>query len=225
MKILVVEDELSLREMLRNELRGLGHTVEGVGTVAEATEKVALYQYDALLLDIGLPDGSGMQVLQALKTHQPQAGVLILSAKDSLDDKLQGLDLGADDYITKPFHMAEIIARLKAIFRRRCLQGRMQLDFGPLTIFTEELHATMNGSELDLTPKEFELLLYFASNQGRVLSKAEIAEHLWGDIADTFDDFDFIYAHVKNLRKKMLDKDPFDFIKTVYGVGYKFVQP
>lgn len=225
MKLLIVEDETQLHDLLRQEMRSLGHVAEGARTVAEALEKVDLYRYDAVILDIGLPDGSGMQVLRRIKAHAPQTGVLILSAKDSLDDKLQGLDLGADDYLTKPFHTAELISRLKAIFRRRNLQGRVELQFEPLVMFPEENRATMAGMALDLTPKEFELLLYFATNAGRVLTKVEIAEHLWGDLADTYDDFDFIYAHVKNLRKKLLEKDGWDFIKTIYGVGYKFIAP
>jgi DNA-binding response OmpR family regulator len=223
MKVLVVEDEALLCAQLMEELRAMGYVVESAGSVHEAIEKVALYTYDALVLDIGLPDGSGMQVLKALKGHLPSTGVLILSAKDSLDDKLQGLDLGADDYLTKPFHTSELIARLKSIFRRRSLQGRLQLVFGSMCIVPEENSVTILGHALELTPKEYELLLYFASNEGRVLTKAEIAEHLWGDMADSYDDFDFIYAHVKNLRKKLIDHGGEDWIKTTYGVGYKFV--
>ena len=222
MKVLVVEDEESLRFTLVEALKAAGFVVEHATTLAEAQEKVAVYSYDLLVLDISLPDGSGMEVLRQLQQLDPDTGVLILSAKNSLDDKLQGLALGADDYLTKPFHMAELIARIKAVHRRRKLQGRMALEIGNLTIFPEAQSVEISGKPIELTPKEFELLLHFASNENRVLTKAEIAEHLWGDMADTFDDFDFIYAHVKNLRKKLLEHGGQDLVKTIYGIGYKF---
>jgi DNA-binding response OmpR family regulator len=222
MKILIVEDEASLQETLAHTLQSQGFVTEAAGSLAAALEKIALYRYDVLLLDIGLPDGSGMKALQQLKHVHPDTGVLILSAKNSLDDKLQGLDWGADDYMTKPFHAAELIARLKAIFRRRNFQGRIQVEIGGMLLFPEEKRLIIQAAEVPLTPKEFDLLLHFASNEGRVMTKAEIAEHLWGDMADSFDDFDFIYAHVKNLRKKLLDHGGEDCIKTVYGVGYRF---
>jgi DNA-binding response OmpR family regulator len=224
MKILVVEDEIALRESLAEAFKAEGFVVEAASTLGEAKEKVALYGYDLLVLDIGLPDGSGMQVLKQLHQSHPETGVLILSAKNSLDDKLQGLSLGADDYLTKPFHLAELIARVKAVHRRRKLQGRSALEFGDLKIDPEAQSVEILGQSVDLTPKEFELLLHFASNENRVLTKAEIAEHLWGDMADTFDDFDFIYAHVKNLRKKLLEAGGQDLIKTIYGIGYKFAR-
>ena len=222
MKILLVEDEKELLNSLRLAFEGQGFVVEVATTAYAALDKITLFQYDALVLDIGLPDGSGFSVLEALKKVAPQTGVLILSAKNSLDDKLRGLDWGADDYLTKPFHTAELIARLKALHRRRQLQGRLLIEIGEMTIYPDESLVTVRGEAIPFTPKEFELLLYFASNQGRVLTKAAIAEHLWGDMAENYDDFDFIYAHVKNLRKKMMEADAGDFIKTIYGIGYKF---
>jgi DNA-binding response OmpR family regulator len=224
MKILLVEDENALVQSLMTALEGQSFVVAQAGTIAAALEKIHLFSYDALVLDIGLPDGSGFEVLKALKAHSPQTGVVILSAKNSLDDKLQGLDWGADDYLAKPFHIAELIARLKALHRRRHLQGRLQIEVNDLSIYPDESTVMHNGEAIPLTPKEFELLLYFASNQERVLTKAAIAEHLWGDMAENYDDFDFIYAHVKNLRKKITEAGAQDFIKTVYGLGYKFVK-
>jgi DNA-binding response OmpR family regulator len=222
MKVLLVEDEPALHESLVVALQSMGMVTESAQTLEAASEKVAMHKYDVVVLDIGLPDGSGMKLLNQLKKLNPDSGVLILSAKNSLDDKLEGLSLGADDYLTKPFHTAELIARIKALHRRRQMKGKMQLDFGELSLFPEEKLAHIGGMPLDLTPKEFELLLYFASNQDRVMTRADIAEHLWGDLAESFDDFDFIYAHVKNLRKKIADSSGPDCIKTIYGTGYKF---
>jgi DNA-binding response OmpR family regulator len=175
-----------------------------------------------VVLDIGLPDGSGLDLLKLLKQQRNQAGVLIISAKNSLDDKLIGLDLGADDYITKPFHLAELNARIKSILRRRNFEGNHEVIFQEIRVNTDTFDTLVNDQPVTLTQKEQELLLYFISNKNRVLTKESIAEHLWGDHMDMADSFDFIYTHIKNLRRKIAQKGGKNYLQTVYGIGYKF---
>ena len=193
------------------------------GTVESALEKIQLYEYDCILLDISLPDGNGFTVLEALKELNKHDGVIIISAKDSLDDKLKGLEIGADDYLTKPFHLAELSMRIRAVIRRRkfngsntVMQGKLSLDLSEKSVCFEEKTVEQ------LSPKEFELMLLFVSSPNRVLSKGSIAEHLAGDHADMFDNFDFVYAHVKNLKKKLAKTGCKGYIQTIYGMGYKF---
>lgn len=222
MKILVVEDEPQLAQVLSAELKNAGNVVELAENLGEGREKIGCYAYDLIVLDIGLPDGSGLELIPLAKSQDMQTGILILTAKDSLDDKIKGLELGADDYLTKPFHTAELLARLKALYRRVALKGQMILEFGPLQLLPEEKKARTDSADIPLTAKEFELLMFMAANENRVITKSQIAEHLWGDMADNFDDFDFIYAHMKNLRKKLSEANCGELIKTVYGIGYKF---
>ena len=184
--------------------------------------KIDLYQYDIIVLDVGLPDGSGLKIIPVLKSTHPETGVLILSARASMDDKINGLEFGADDYLTKPFHLAELNARIRAIERRRNFKGRNQLEIGDFLIVQEEHKAFVNGLPLDLTRKEFDLVVFFAANLNRVLTKESIAEHLWGDHMDLSDNFDFVYNYIKNIRKKIQEKGGTDPIKTIYGLGYKF---
>ena len=179
------------------------------------------YQYDCVLLDRTLPDGSGLDLLRVLKAGNSAAGVLIITARDALDDKITGLDLGADDYLIKPFHLSELNARLRAIIRRRQFHGQQQLVFRDLVVLPDLAEVQVNGAALALTRKEYDLLLYLLANPGRVLTKEAIAEHLCGDAVDTADSFDFIYTHLKNLRKKLQEKGADNYIRTLYGVGYK----
>ncbi|MCC3152291.1 response regulator transcription factor [Hymenobacter sp. BT770] len=221
MKLLLVEDEPALRRALFSSLRQAGYVVEEAADFAQAEEKVMLYQYDCVLLDLTLPDGNGLDLLRALKSQGSPAGVLIITARDALDDKVAGLDLGADDYLIKPFHLSELNARVRAIIRRRQFQGQQQLVFRDLLVWPELAEVHVRGEQLTLTKKEYDLLLYFLSNPGRVLTKEAIAEHLCGDAVDAADSFDFIYTHLKNLRKKLQEKGADNYIRTMYGVGYK----
>ncbi|OJJ17676.1 DNA-binding response regulator [marine bacterium AO1-C] len=224
MKILIVEDEQELRTALLSYLKNEGYICESVQNFEDAQEKIHLYNYDIIVLDIGLPDGNGLDLLQQLKSQRSQAGVLIISAKNSLDDKLKGLDVGADDYITKPFHLAELNARIKSILRRRNFGGNREVIFEEICINTDTFETKVGGKAIVLTQKEQELLLYFISNQNRVLTKESIAEHLWGDHMDMADSFDFIYTHIKNLRRKISQKGGNNYLQTVYGIGYKFAK-
>ncbi|MCL4154880.1 UNVERIFIED_CONTAM: hypothetical protein GTU68_004274 [Idotea baltica] len=185
-------------------------------------DKLSGFDYDVVVLDIMLPDGNGLQILESLKQDKPATGVLIISAKNALDDRLKGLDLGADDYLTKPFHLSELNARIRAIFRRRKLQGQTIVRFNEIAIHTSNHEVLVNEDALELTLKEYELLLFFITNKNRVLTKQAIAEHLWGDNVDYLQNFDFVYQHIKNLRKKIMAYGSQDYIKTIYGLGYKF---
>ncbi|GAB3584448.1 response regulator transcription factor [Hymenobacter daeguensis] len=221
MKVLLVEDEVALRTALLGSLKQAGYLVETAADFAQAQEKIMLYQYDCVLLDLTLPDGSGLDLLRALKAGNSAAGVLIITARDALDDKIAGLDLGADDYLIKPFHLSELNARLRAIIRRRQFQGQPQLVFRDLTVLPHLAEVQVHGEALALTRKEYDLLLYLLANPDRVLTKEAIAEHLCGDQVDTADSFDFIYTHLKNLRRKLQEKGADNYIRTMYGVGYK----
>ncbi|MDP4226932.1 MAG: response regulator transcription factor [Bacteroidota bacterium] len=222
MKILIVEDEINLRETIVSFLEEDGYCCEQADTFQAGSEKLDLYHYDCLLLDIGLPDGNGLQLIKELKKLHPDTGIIIISAKNSLDDKIAGLDLGADDYITKPFHLTELTSRIKALLRRRKFEGRKEIVVDKLRIIPENRQVYANGELLILTKKEFDLLLYFVTNPNRVLTKEAIAEHLWGDFADSCDSFDFVYSQIKNLRRKLLEKTNLDYFQNVYGTGYTF---
>ncbi len=222
MKVLIVEDNRELAENIQDFLVREGYVCEVCSTEEDARKRLESYQYDSVILDIMLPDGNGLRLLQHLKTQKIQSGVLIISARNSLDDKVNGLELGADDYLTKPFHLSELHARLKAIYRRKNLQGDSVVSFQDISINTESMEARVNEHLLDLTKKEFDLLLYFLVNKNRVLTRQSIAEHLWGDYTDNLSNFDFVYQHVKNLRKKITAANGRDYIGTVYGLGYKF---
>lgn len=198
------------------------YVCESVANFQDAREKIELYQYDCIVLDIMLPDGNGLQLLQLLKEANKLDGVIIISARNELDDKIMGLKLGADDYLTKPFHLSELSVRIAAIIRRKNMQGSNLLKFNELTIDVQAKTVAVNGKDLSLTRKEYDLLVYFIINKQRVLSKSAIASHLWGDDMDMADNYDFIYAHIKNLRKKLLDSGVHDYIKSIYGMGYKF---
>ncbi len=221
MKILIVEDEKQLLESMLTFLKESGMVCDSAETLSHASEKADLYEYDCVVLDIGLPDGSGLKVINVLQQKQNQTGIVILSAKNSLDDRLLGLNFGADDYVTKPFYMPELVARIKSVVRRRSVQGNNEIIFNEIRIVPDEMMMYVKDKLISLTKKEHELLLYFLSNINKVLTKESIAEHLWGDHADMADSFDFIYSHIKNLRKKMTDNGANDYLKSIYGVGYK----
>ncbi len=222
MKILVVEDEPVLNKSIVDYLSSQQYLCEQAGNYKDALDKLSCYQYDCIVLDIMLPGGNGLQLLEFLKKEKKTDGVIIISAKNELDDKIKGLSLGADDYLTKPFHLSELSVRIAAIIRRKNLKGNNLVSFEEIEIDVQAHTATVNGELVILTRKEYELLLYFVINKNRVLSKNSIAEHMWGDDMDMADNYDFIYAHIKNLRKKLLAAGTGDYIQSVYGIGYKF---
>lgn len=222
MKILLVEDEKGLSDSISTYLKQEGHLCEVVIDFKSADEKIELYQYDCILVDINLPDGNGLNLIKSLKKLKAQAGIIIISAKNSVDDKIEGLDLGADDYLSKPFSLAELNSRIKSVLRRRKFEGNDEIVFNEITIKPNESTVLVNGASVTLTKKEYDLILFLISNKNRILTKETIAEHLWGDDMDMADSYDFIYTHIKNLRKKLVEKGCQDYMKTVYGMGYKF---
>lgn len=220
LKILIVEDEAELSDGIATYLKGENYMCETASDFNKALAKIDVYDYDCILLDITIPGGSGLDILRELKANNKMDGVLIISAKNSLDDKIEGLTLGADDYLAKPFHLSELSARVAAIIRRKQFHGNDLVTFADLTIDTKAKLVSVQNKSLELTRKEYELLLYFMINKNRVISKNAIAEHLWGDEMEG--NYDFIYTHIKNLRKKLTDAGDADYIKSVYGMGYKF---
>ncbi|MEL6589763.1 MAG: response regulator transcription factor [Bacteroidota bacterium] len=222
MKLLIVEDQKDLSDSIIQYLHREGTFAQQALNCEQALEALAGSSFDVVLLDIMLPDGNGLDVLKAVKHEYPQSGVIIISAKDALDDKLSGLDLGADDYLTKPFHLSELNARVKAVYRRRNFDGKAKIEFNEISVQPDTMEVLVNDDQLALTRKEYELLLYFISNKNRVLTKQAIAEYLWGNQLDLYDSFDFVYQHIKNLRKKITEAGGADYITTIYGLGYKF---
>lgn len=221
MKVLVVEDEASLLRSITEYFRKEDFLCEGAGSYAEGIARIEDFHYDCIILDINLPGGSGLDLLHYLRAHKKEDGVIIISARDSLDDRIAGLNLGADDYLTKPFHLSELNARVKALMRRKYWKGADLLTLGNLTIDIQARTALAGKTPLALTKNEYDLLLFLVSNKNRVVSRRAIAEHLFGNEADNLSSFDFVYSHMKNLKRKMKEKGADDIIQTVYGLGYK----
>ena len=222
MKILIIEDETELAKSISEYLSGENYICEFAPTSGEAMNKIETFQYDCILLDIMLPDGNGLVILEELKRQNKQDGVIIISAKNALDDKIKGLQLGADDYLTKPFHLSELMARIYSIIRRKQFNNSNVVKQNELEIDLLAKTVTINNQTIILTKKEFDLLIYFIGNKNKVISKSTLAEHLSGDFADMLDNHDFVYAHVKNLKKKLYDAGCDHYLKTVYGTGYKW---
>ena len=225
MKLLIVEDEISLAESIVSFLKMDGHVCEQANDLKTAIDKINLYNYDCALVDINLPDGSGLDIIRKLKSSNKPTGIIIISARDTVDDRVKGLEIGADDYLVKPFDLTELNARVKSLIRRISFSGSNILNAGAITVYPDELQVKINNEVLDLTKKEYDLLLFFVSNTNRVVTKETIAEHLWGDYIDMADSYDFVYAHIKNLRKKLQKQGINDYIHTIYGLGYKFQLP
>ncbi len=221
MKFLIVEDNAKLLEAIPETLESEKYLCETSLNFQDAHEKIFLYNYDILIVDINLPDGSGLELIKEIKKQNSSTGIIVISARNSLDNKIEGLDLGADDYITKPFDMAELVARVKALLRRRNFSGNSNVTFNGITIDTTSREVFADQQKIELTKSEYDILLFFFSNPGRTLTKEGIAEHIWGDNMDLADSFDFIYSHIKNLRKKITVTGNSDPIKAVYGIGYK----
>ncbi|MDB5159356.1 MAG: DNA-binding response regulator [Mucilaginibacter sp.] len=222
MKLLVVEDEAGLRDSIRGYFTEAGNICETVSDYPAALQKINLYRYDCIILDITLPNGNGLDILQSLKHNRHPDGVLIVSARNSLDDRLTGLDLGADDYLTKPFHLSELRARVVAIVRRKSFDGNHKVIYNEIEMDLQAMTIAVGDQPVKLTRREYALLLYFIVNKGKVVSKNALVEHIWGDGMDMADNFDFIYSHIKNIRKKLIDAGGRDYIQSTYGMGYKF---
>jgi DNA-binding response OmpR family regulator len=224
MKLLIVEDDKSLREIIHRALTGEGYVVEVAPTYFDACDKIAGYSYDCILLDIMLPDGNGLRLLEQIKALEKDDRVIIISARDSLDDKIEGLDLGADDYLPKPFYMAELSARIKSVMRRGTGAVNKTMTAGNILLDLQSRQVTIDGNPVTLLKKEFDILLYFMQRPNHILDKAVLAEAVWGDHIDMVDNFQFVYAQIKNLRKKLADAGADTNIKAVYGFGYKFTE-
>ena len=222
MKILIIEDELSILKNIREYLEKEDYICEQATTFAEGMDKITVYEYDCILVDINLPGGNGLKLVEKLKDLNKLEGVIIISAKDSVEDKIAGLELGADDYLTKPFHLSELNARIKSVYRRKSFSGANQYTLNNLTLDYSEKLLRINDLPIKLTKTEFALLQYLIANKNRVIPKDSIAEHLYGDHIDQADSYDFLYSHIKNLKKKMIENGSRDYIKSVYGMGYKF---
>ena len=221
MKILIVEDEPSLRELIQRSLEKERYVVEVAADFNSALCKIEDYDYDCVLLDIMLPEGNGLNLLERLKAMHKRENVIIISAKDSLEDKVLGLELGADDYLPKPFHLAELNARIKSVIRRQHHDGEVDIRLGNIRILPDKYQVLIDEKEVELNRKEYDILLYFINRPGRLVNKNTLAESVWGDHIDQVDNFDFIYAQIKNLRKKLKDAGATAEIKAVYGFGYK----
>lgn len=221
MKLLIIEDELSLQELMTKALKAEGHIVENALDFDMAIDKVGSYSYDCILLDINLPGGSGLDILSHIKKQSSGQNVIIISARDSIDDKVLGLELGADDYLAKPFHMAELSARIRSVIRRSRNDGELVYRFGNVAVEDASRKVTVAGQEVGLLKKEFDILKYFLMRPDHTVDKAVLAEAVWGDHADQVDDFQFVYAQVKNLRKKLSEAGADIEIKSVYGFGYR----
>jgi DNA-binding response OmpR family regulator len=222
MKILIIEDEKQLVKSMAQFLRQESYVCEVAYTASEANEKILLFDYDCILLDISLPDGNGLKILEKLRENHKTDGVIMITAKGSFDDRIAGLNLGADDYLPKPFYLPELSARISAVIRRKRFDGNNKISFHEIEVDLLGKTVSVSGKEIELTRKEYDLLIFLIANKNRVVSKNAIAEHLSGDDAELLDKFDFIYSHIKNLKKKLTESGCEDYIKTIYGLGYKF---
>lgn len=224
MKLLIVEDDASLREIMQRALLAEGYVVECAATYFDACDKIAGYSYDCIMLDIMLPDGNGLRLLEQIKSMGKNDRMIIISARDSLDDKIEGLDLGADDYLPKPFYMAELSARIKSVLRRGNGAVQNSMNAGNISLDLQSRRVSVGGKGVPLFKKEFDILLYFMQRPGHIVDKAVLAEAVWGDHIDMVDNFQFVYAQIKNLRKKISEAGADMNIKAVYGFGYKFTE-
>jgi DNA-binding response OmpR family regulator len=222
MKILIIEDERELADSIKSYLKANDVLCEIAHTIEQALDKIGVHEYDCILLDLMLPDGNGFEILSELKKKGKTEGIIIISAKETLEIRIEGFNLGADDYLTKPFHLSELLVRVQALVRRKNFKGSNIIAFNELEIDILSKSVSVKGIKIELTKKEIDLLLYLIGNKNKVLSKSAIAEHLSGDMADMLDNHDFVYAHIKNLKKKLSEAGCDDYIKTVYGLGYKW---
>jgi len=225
MKLLIIEDEASLQELMSETLKKEGHIVENAMTFIEAMDRLGVYTYDCVLLDLNLPGGNGLDLLRHIKKNCARMNVIIISARDSIDDKVAGLELGADDYLAKPFHLAELSARIRSVLRRSRNDGDLSYKAGNVVLEDVSQRLTVDGKEVSLLKKEFDILKYFLMRPGHTVDKAALAEAVWGDHIDQTDDFQFVYAQMKNLRRKLSEAGADIEIKSIYGFGYKLIMP
>ncbi len=221
MKILIIEDEKELLGAMKSFLESESYLCETANNYFAAEDSISVYNYDVIILDLTLPGGEGLNLIKLIKERNKQAGLLIVSARNSLDDKIKGLDMGADDYITKPFHLAELNSRVRSLLRRRQFDGDNELIFNDIIINIDSGEVFVNESLIDLTRKEYEILVYLIVNRNKVVTREALAEHVWGDNISFADNFDFIYSHIKNVRKKIERKNSKNYIQNIYGIGYK----
>jgi len=224
MKILIIEDDLSFQEILRETLERERYVVEVAPDYRTGLVKISDYVYDCILLDINLPDGNGLNLLRELKAMKKAGNLIIISARDTIEDKVEGLDLGADDYLAKPFHLAELLSRIKSVMRRGNQGGEMFISCGNVKVNPHTFDVWVGDTKVDLSRKEFDVLLYFMQRPGRLVSKSMLAEAIWGDHFDDVDSYDFVYAQIKNLRKRLTAWNSGIEIVAVYGMGYKLVE-
>lgn len=222
MKILIIEDEIDIANSIKSYLKSNDIHCETAGTYQTAFDKITMYDYDCILLDLMLPGGDGFSILKEFKKLNKSDGVIVISAKETLETKIEGFNLGADDYLTKPFHLSELLVRIQALVRRKKFDGNNTIEFNEIEIDTLAKSVKIGKKKIECTKKEIDLLLFLIGNKNKVLSKSAIAEHLSGDMADMLDNHDFVYAHIKNLKKKLNDAGSHDYIKSVYGIGYKW---
>ncbi|NND04847.1 MAG: response regulator transcription factor [Saprospiraceae bacterium] len=222
MKILVVEDNLELLDDIKEFLELEGNVCEVATDFRSGYMKLGVFIYDILVVDIGLPDGSGLDIIREVKKENIDMGIIIISARSELEDKVSALELGADDYLTKPFFLAELNARVRALYRRKTYGGSQVIHFNEIRIEPDLYEVYIHDQVLNLTKKEFDILHFFVTNNNRLLTKEAIAEHIWGDNIEVVDSFTFIYTHLANLRKKIAELGGNDYIKSIYRVGYKF---
>jgi len=221
MKLLIIEDENSLRRSIAAYFDQEGFLCEQAGSYGEGVQKAEGFQYDCIILDINLPGGSGLQLLDYLRKDKKTEGIIIISARDAVEDRITGLDLGADDYLTKPFHLSELFARVKALIRRKYAAGNNILEFEKLKLDLSLKTLTYNSEQVSLTKNEFEVLLFLLTNKNRVVSRQAIAEHIYGEQTDNLASFDFVYSHIKNIKRKLKEKGAGELLQAVYGLGYK----
>lgn len=221
MKILIIEDKNGLREVIQQSLEKEKFIVETAANFNDGLDKLGCYEYDCVVVDIMLPDGNGLDLISKIKALHKKEAIIIISAKDSVDDKVKGLDIGADDYLSKPFHLAELHARIKSAIRRKSHNGDNQIHWNNIILSPEQRTVSVNNTELTLNRKEFDLLYYFITNPNRLINKTALAEYVWGDYIDQADNLDFVYSQIKNLRKKLKDAAAEIDIQAVYGIGYR----
>lgn len=218
---MIVEDEPSLLELIERAMLSAGYVVETADDFISAETKIIGYSYDCILLDINLPGGSGLDLLSKLKEMGRAENVIIISARDSVDDRVAGLELGADDYLAKPFHMSELVARVRSVLRRGRTGGNLSVEFGNVSLDPTSRRVSVNNQELDLVKKEFDILFYFMQRPNHLVDKTTLAEAVWGDYADDMDSYHFVYQQIKNLRRKLDESNADIEIRSVYGFGYK----
>lgn len=222
MKILIIEDEIDIATSIKSYLKANDIHCEVASKFETALEKIAMHDYDCILVDLMLPDGDGFSIMKELKSLNKSEGIIIISAKETLETKIEGFNLGADDYLTKPFHLSELLVRIQALVRRKKFNGNNKIEFNEIEVDTLAKSVKIREKKIECTKKEIDLLLFLIGNKNKVLSKSAIAEHLSGDMADMLDNHDFVYAHIKNLKKKLNDAGSNDYIKSIYGIGYKW---